>query len=78
LSVPNSWHKNKKAGKQWWYGFKKRHHLSIRSPEATSVGRATAFNKHTVKEYFENLATVTDVTLFLNPLLHTHSYPKME
>jgi len=32
--------------------------LSIRSPEVTSTGRATAFNKHTVKEYFENLANV--------------------
>jgi len=34
--------------------------LSIRSPEATSISRATAFNKHTGKEYFENLANVLD------------------
>jgi len=34
--------------------------LFIRSPEATSIGRATTFNKDTVKEYFENLANVLD------------------
>jgi len=34
--------------------------LSIRSHEATSIGRATEFNKHTVKEYFENHASVLD------------------
>jgi len=33
--------------------------LSIRS-EATSTSRATAFNKHTVKEYFESLPSVLD------------------
>jgi len=34
--------------------------LSIKSPEATSTDRSTAFNKQTVKEYFENLACVLD------------------
>jgi len=34
--------------------------LFIRSPEATSIGRVTTFNKDTVKEYFENLANVLD------------------
>jgi len=32
--------------------------LSIKTPEATTIGRATAFNKHTIKEYFKNLANV--------------------
>ena len=27
--------------------------MSIRSLEATSIGRTTALNKHTIKEYFE-------------------------
>ena len=49
LSIPYSWEVNKKAGKEWWKGFKERHQLSIRTPEATSIGRASAFNHHNVK-----------------------------
>ncbi|KAL2097010.1 hypothetical protein ACEWY4_006217 [Coilia grayii] len=29
-------------------------------PEATSIGRQTAFNRHTVGEFYDNLATVMD------------------
>ena len=37
----------------------KRHpELSLRTPEATSFARSTAFNKHTVGEFFQNLKTV--------------------
>ena len=43
-----------------WLGFKSRHNLSVRSPEPTSLGRASAFNKLTVKEFFDNLAKVLD------------------
>ena len=64
LKLPSSWVENKKAGKSWWLGFKARHNLSIRLPEPTSVGRASAFNKHTVNEYFDNLAKVKDDNKF--------------
>ena len=60
VSVPQSWHSNTKAGKQWWKSFKDRHNLSIRKPEPTSTGRASAFNNHNVKEYFNNLGTVLE------------------
>ena len=37
----------------------KRHpELSLRTPEATSFARSTAFNKHTVGEFFQNFKTV--------------------
>ena len=64
LKLPSSWVENKKAGKSWWLGFKAQHNLSIRLPEPTSVGRASAFNKHTVNEYFDNLAKVMDDNKF--------------
>ena len=43
-----------------WKGFKDRHELSIRTLEATSIGRASAFNHHNVIEYFDNLGIVLD------------------
>ena len=36
--VSESWIRCKKAGTPWWLGFKKRQNLSIRAPEATSIG----------------------------------------
>ena len=37
----------------------KRHpELSLRTPEPTSLARSTAFNKHTVGEFFQNFKTV--------------------
>lgn len=57
--IPESWETNKSAGKQWYYDFMKRHNeLSLRSPEATSLSRATSFNKHNVSLFFDNLSAV--------------------
>lgn len=53
-------HDNKMAGLDWLYGFLKRHHISVRKPEAVSIGRATGFNKQEVSNFFENLEGVID------------------
>ena len=60
LRVPQNWMRNKKAGYDWYLNFKTRHKLSVRTPEATSMARATAFNKHTVGEFFANLKKAYD------------------
>ena len=44
---------NKMVGKDWLSGFLKRHQdLSIRSPQATNLSRAVAFNREKVKQFF--------------------------
>jgi len=44
---------DKKAGKDWLSSFLARHpELSMRNPEATSMNRATAFNKPSVNKFF--------------------------
>lgn len=61
LRVPPSWDKKKEAGVDWFLGFMKRHtHLSIRKPQATSLARASAFNKATVNRFFDLLGEVLD------------------
>ncbi|GFN80786.1 transposase [Plakobranchus ocellatus] len=54
--VPDSWRTQKSAGKDWLKGFKSRHsQLSIRTPEPTSIARATVFNKTNVGPFFDKL-----------------------
>jgi len=53
------WHVSKLATKFWLRAFmKRRPQLSLRSPEPISLARATAFNRHTVREFFDNLLQV--------------------
>lgn len=49
------------AGPEWFSEFLKRNpSLSVWKPQATSLARAMAFNKTTVNEFFNNLATVME------------------
>lgn len=59
IQYPQSWNCKKMAGPDWFSGFMKRHKkLSIRTPEATSLARATSFNPHNVGLFFNNLEVV--------------------
>lgn len=58
-NIPDSWKRDGKAGKDWFAGFMKRNaSLSIRSPEATSLSRATSFNRTNVHSFFEKYREV--------------------
>jgi len=47
------------TGEEWLLCFMKRHeNLTIRTPEATSLARSTAFNCHNVNKFFDNLETI--------------------
>ena len=55
---------NQKAGKDWLAAFLKRHpELSIRQPEATSLNRATGFNKVYVNRFFNLLKFILEKNL---------------
>lgn len=60
--IPLSWEINKLAGIDWLQGFLKRHskQLSIRQPEGCSLSRASSFNEHNVKLFFDNLKKAYD------------------
>lgn len=53
-----SWKTNEIASRDWLFGFLKRYRtLSVRTPDSTSLGQATAFNRHNVS-LFLNLGKV--------------------
>ena len=58
VTVPSSWDENKMAGEDWLSSFMKRNDLSIRKAQATSMSRATAFNRQNVADFMQHLADV--------------------
>ena len=60
-TFPESWITNGLAGEDWFAWYTKRfQNLSQRRPEATSLSRATSFNKKNVKDFFENSEVVLE------------------
>lgn len=57
--IPPSWAENETAGRLWFNAFlKRRGELSLRSAEATSLGRAMGFNKPVVQRFFINVQEI--------------------
>jgi hypothetical protein len=61
-NLPHRFNKEKEiAGKKWYYKFMKDNPcLSLRIPEATSMSRATAFNKERLNEFFDKYESILD------------------
>lgn len=56
---PN-WEKTKMAGEDWLIDFRKRHNLTLRTPEQTSLNRSLSFNKTNVSIFYNNLRYVKE------------------
>ena len=56
LNMPSTWIENEQAGKDWFVSFMQRNpSLSLRSPEATSLARASGFNRPCINQFFDLL-----------------------
>lgn len=65
LPVPTAWEICAMAGIDWLRGFLKRHpEISIRKPQATSLARATAFNRVNVSAFYDKLKMLMDTYHF--------------
>lgn len=51
VTIPDSWTENGMTGQHFLFSFNERNHLAIRIPEATSLARASASNRHNVKQF---------------------------
>ena len=60
---PDKWKENGIAGIDWLNGFMTRHpEMVLRKPEATSLARCSAFNRHNVATFFDALDDVLTTT----------------
>nr|CAI5825314.1 unnamed protein product [Callosobruchus analis] len=58
---PSSWVQSEMAGEVWLRLYMKRHGiLSLRMPQATSIARATSFNKTNVELFFNNYSSLLE------------------
>ncbi|XP_004207368.1 uncharacterized protein LOC101235677 [Hydra vulgaris] len=56
IKCPMRWIEQKKTGRDWFTGFLKRNpKLSVIKSEATSIARASAFNRYTIGIFFNKL-----------------------
>lgn len=61
LKQPATWLENEMAGEEWFRSFMRRNpELSVRAAQATSLARATSFNKTNVEAFYDNLQIVLD------------------
>lgn len=60
--IPENWIKEELAGVEWVRMFQSRHksEISLRKPEATSLSRATSFNRSNIEMFFRILAEAHD------------------
>lgn len=65
IDYPDSWNESKMAGKHWFSNFMKRNeHLTLRSPEHTSLNRVNAFCKQNVDNFFNKYGQLLAQTTY--------------
>ena len=68
--IPRNWYDTKKAGKDWWLGFRANNpDLAVRIAENVSASRAEAFNFERVSSFFDQCRIIFDE-------LDVHFYPQ--
>lgn len=61
LTHPKKWDETEHASEDWLVAFLRRHsHLTLRTPQATSLSRAMNFNKENVSSFFNKLSSVLE------------------
>lgn len=59
-NIPSGFNQESRtAGKEWALSFMRRHNLSLRTPQQTSLGRMMGFNRVQVGIFFNNLREIT-------------------